>query len=404
VNNPLPKATGAITLRKLECFTQPEVTFVSVNKFDLERLKRKALEVRRSIVALFGKVGGGHFGGSLSATDIVVALCYSVLRIDPKRPRWPDRDRFVLSKGHSCPAVYTVLADSGYFPKSVFDTFEQLGNPLTMRPDMTKVPGIDMSTGSMGRGLPVGVGMALAGRLDRKDYQVFVLMGDGETQEGSVWEAAMAASHYKLDNLVGIVDRNRLSVDGWVEEIMSTVGLSSGLPSEFISKRHNTYIGAPPSSISIPLGTNWDELWKRFVDTIYHCNEIAEDAGFPFVIEPLPYTLLYNTDGFIRLAEEIGSENLGCVLDVSHTYFKREDIPLPTEKLKDRLMGIHINNTDGEETYHWQPGKGSVDWHSVLRVLKKIGYERPLDLEIFGKGVGSIEEAYREGKNISKIF
>jgi len=194
---------------------------MSLKKPDLEELERKALEVRRSIITLFGKVGGGHFGGSLSATDIVVALYWRILRIDPKRPRWPDRDRFVLSKGHSCPAVYTVLADLGYFPKSVFDTFEMLGNPLTMHPDMRKVPGIDMSTGSMGHGLPVGVGMALAGRLDEKDYRVFVLMGDGETQEGSVWEAAMAASHYKLDNLIGIVDRNRLSVDGWVEKIMS---------------------------------------------------------------------------------------------------------------------------------------------------------------------------------------
>ncbi len=181
-------------------------------------------------------------------------------------------------------------------------------------------------------------------------------------------------------------------------EIVDTVGLSSGLPPEFISKRHNTYIGAPPSSISIPAHISWDEVWKGFVDTISRCNESAKDAGLPFLIEPLPYPVLYNAEGLKRLAEGRGSDNLGCVLDVSHTYFQREDIPLAIEKLGDRLMGIHINDTDGKETYHWQPGKGNVDWHSVLKALKKIGYERSLDLEIFGKGVENVEAAYREGK------
>lgn len=188
---------------------------------EIKFLEEKAKEVRRSIVTLFGKVGGGHFGGSLSAVEVVVALYYGILHIRPHEPNWPDRDRFILSKGHACPALYTVLADKGYFPKDVFNNFEELDNPLTMHPDMRKVPGIDMSTGSMGHGLSVGVGMALAGQLDKKDYRVFVLMGDGETQEGSVWEAVMAASHFKLDNLIAIVDRNYLSVDGFVEEIIS---------------------------------------------------------------------------------------------------------------------------------------------------------------------------------------
>jgi len=191
------------------------------NEYDTDSLEKKAKEVRRSIVTLFGKAGGGHFGGSLSAVEIVVGLYYKVLRIRPSEPNWPDRDRFILSKGHSCPALYTVLADKGYFSKKVFDKFEELGNPLTMHPDMHKVPGVDMSTGSMGHGLPIGVGMALAGKLDKRDYRVFVLMGDGETQEGSVWEAVMAGSHYKLNNLIAIVDRNGLSVDGFVEKIVS---------------------------------------------------------------------------------------------------------------------------------------------------------------------------------------
>ncbi len=188
---------------------------------EVKFLEEKAKEVRRSIITLFGKVGGGHFGGSLSAVEIIVGLYYRVLRLRPEEPDWPERDRFILSKGHACPVLYTVLCDKGYFPKEVLDHFEELDNPLTMHPDMRKVKGIDMSTGSMGHGLPTGVGMALAGKLDKKDYHVFVLMGDGETQEGSVWEAVMAGSHFNLDNLIAIVDRNRLSVDGFVEDIMS---------------------------------------------------------------------------------------------------------------------------------------------------------------------------------------
>ncbi len=189
--------------------------------YSIKELEKKASEVRSDIVSLFGKVGGGHFGGSLSAVDVTTALYYRILNIDPSKPRWDDRDRFILSKGHAAPMLYSILADLGYFSKELFNKFEDLDNPLTMHPDMHKVPGIDFSTGSMGHGLSIGVGEALSGKIDHKDYKVFVLLGDGETQEGSIWEAAMSASHYKLNNLVGIVDRNMLSVDGFVEEIMS---------------------------------------------------------------------------------------------------------------------------------------------------------------------------------------
>jgi transketolase len=195
-------------------------------KYSKVELQNKAIDIRRNIVKLFGKVGGGHFGGSLSSVDIIVALYYSILKIDPGNPGWADRDRFILSKGHSCPALYTVFADLGYFPKKWFDEFEEIGNPLTMHPDMHKVPGIDFSTGSLGHGLSLGAGMALAGKMDKKDYKVFVLMGDAEVNEGSIWEAAMAASRFKLDNLIGIIDRNMLSVDGRIEEIMPLEPLS----------------------------------------------------------------------------------------------------------------------------------------------------------------------------------
>ncbi|MCL5986811.1 MAG: cupin domain-containing protein [Actinobacteria bacterium] len=190
-------------------------------KAKLEKLGKKAKEIRRGVIKLFGKACGGHFGGSLSAVEIITTLYYGILRIKPEDPAWQDRDRFVLSKGHASPTLYMALADRGYFPCEVLNGFEELNNPLTMHPNMKKCRGIDISTGSMGHGLSIAAGMALAGKMDKKDYRVFVLLGDGELQEGSVWEAAMFASHNKLDNLIAVVDRNRLSVDGFVENIVS---------------------------------------------------------------------------------------------------------------------------------------------------------------------------------------
>jgi transketolase len=170
--------------------------------------------------------GSGHPGGSLSAAEIISALYFSVLRIDPAVPDWPARDRFVLSKGHGCPIIYAALARRGYFDEEELWTLRQLGSRLQGHPDAKKTPGIDATTGSLGQGFSVACGMALAAKIDKKAHRVYALLGCGEQQEGQVWEAAMAASHYKLDNLVAIIDHNRLQLDGTNAEIMETAPLS----------------------------------------------------------------------------------------------------------------------------------------------------------------------------------
>ena len=187
---------------------------------DVGALEKKNKEIRRRIVEILGEAHGGHYGGSLSCVEVLSALYMNEMRVDPQRPDWPDRDRFVLSKGHACAAFCAVLAERGYFPGDLLQTFNKLDSPFGMHPDMHKIAGCDVSTGSLGHGLPIGVGMALAGKMDRKGYRVFVLLGDGECQEGVIWEGMMAAAHYKLDNLVAIIDRNRVSMDGFTEEIM----------------------------------------------------------------------------------------------------------------------------------------------------------------------------------------
>ncbi len=187
----------------------------------VEELERKALILRRHVVRMTALAGSGHPGGSLSAADIVAALYFCIMRHDPKNPDWPDRDRFVLSKGHACPVVYAALAECGYFPVEELRNLRKLGSFLQGHPDRRKTPGIEVSTGSLGQGLAVANGMALAGKMDGKDYRVFVLLGDGEIDEGSVWESAMAAAHYKLDNLTAILDYNGLQIDGRNEEIMN---------------------------------------------------------------------------------------------------------------------------------------------------------------------------------------
>jgi transketolase len=184
-------------------------------------LQEKARRVRTHIVRMIAGAGSGHIAPALSCADIISALYFSVLRLDPGNPLWEDRDRFILSKGHGCAAHYAVLAEKGFFPLEVLDTFCQLDSILGGHPDRLKVPGVEASTGSLGHGLPIGVGMAIAGKVDGRVYRVFVLLGDGETNEGAVWEGAMAASHYKLDNLIAIIDRNRLQVDGWTEDVMN---------------------------------------------------------------------------------------------------------------------------------------------------------------------------------------
>lgn len=187
----------------------------------IEQLKAKAKEIRRHIIRMTAAAGSGHPGGSLSATDIVTALYFAVLRLNPGNPNDPDRDRFILSKGHAAPLLYAVLAERGFFPLAELLTLRKLGSRLQGHPDMRKLPGVEMSTGSLGQGLSVGVGMALAARLDGRDYRVYVLLGDGECQEGQVWEAAMAAAHYRLDNLIAFLDYNGLQIDGPVAEVMN---------------------------------------------------------------------------------------------------------------------------------------------------------------------------------------
>lgn len=171
---------------------------------------------------MLAKAGSGHPGSSLSTVDLLVTLFYNKLRHNPHQPSWPDRDRFILSKGHACPALYAVLAERGYFSTESLDTLRQFGSILQGHPCKKTTAGIEISGGSLGQGLSVGLGIALAAKLDKRDYRTYVMMGDGEIEEGQVWEAAMAASHYKTDNLCAIIDQNGLQIDGFIHEIMSS--------------------------------------------------------------------------------------------------------------------------------------------------------------------------------------
>ncbi|OQX82161.1 MAG: transketolase [Candidatus Omnitrophica bacterium 4484_70.1] len=192
----------------------------------LKELRKKANKIRKLIIEMVSLAGSGHPGGSLSSVEIITCLFFEVMRHDPKNPTWPDRDRFHLSKGHTCPALYAALALCGYFSESELWSLRKLGSILQGHPDR-HTPGVDVASGSLGQGLSVAVGMALAARLDKKDYRVYCLMGDGEIQEGNIWEAAMSAAHFKLDNLCGIVDYNRFQIDGRVEDIMNLEPLVS---------------------------------------------------------------------------------------------------------------------------------------------------------------------------------
>lgn len=188
---------------------------------DIQELKRTAHEIRKGIVTSIYSAKAGHPGGSLSAADLFAYLYFEELNIDPKNPKMEGRDRFVLSKGHTAPGLYAALALRGFFPVEDLQTLRHTGSYLQGHPDMKCVPGVDMSTGSLGQGLSAAVGMALAAKMDGKDYRVYALCGDGEIQEGQIWEAAMFAGHRKLDNLVVIVDHNGLQIDGRVEDVCS---------------------------------------------------------------------------------------------------------------------------------------------------------------------------------------
>ncbi|MGI6585107.1 MAG: transketolase [Lutisporaceae bacterium] len=192
-----------------------------MKKMDTKALKKYAVRVRKHIIDEVYNASSGHPGGSLSCTDILTVLYFAEMRVDPKQPLWEDRDRFVLSKGHCSPALYGVLAEKGFFPKEDLLTFRKADSYLEGHPSMRNVPGVDMSTGSLGQGISAAVGMAMAGKLDNKDYRVYAILGDGELQEGEVWEASMAAAHYKLDNLAVFLDYNGLQIDGKITDVLS---------------------------------------------------------------------------------------------------------------------------------------------------------------------------------------
>ena len=187
---------------------------------DISFLKEKAKEIRKSIVSMITEAKSGHPGGSLSATDILTALYFSEMNVDPTNPKMEGRDRFVLSKGHAAPAIYATLAEKGYFSKDELMTLRKFGSRLQGHPDMKKLSGIEISTGSLGQGLSVANGMALNAKIFDENYRTYVVLGDGEIQEGQIWEAAMTAAHYKLDNLCAFLDSNNLQIDGNVSEIM----------------------------------------------------------------------------------------------------------------------------------------------------------------------------------------
>ena len=187
----------------------------------VKELALQAAKIRKTALEAINAAQSGHVGGSFSVADILTVLYFEKMNIDPKDPRNPDRDRFVLSKGHCTPTMYATLALKGYFPVEDLKTFRNVDSYLSGHVEMTKVPGVDMSAGSLGQGLSAAIGMALAGKVDKKDYRVYAALGDGEIQEGQIWEAAMAAGNYGLDNLTVFVDNNNLQIDGTIEEVMS---------------------------------------------------------------------------------------------------------------------------------------------------------------------------------------
>lgn len=192
----------------------------------IPELQNKCVDLKKHVIDMIYKAQSGHPGGSLSIADFVTACYWHAMDVDPKNPRWPDRDRFVLSKGHTCPAQYAALAMRGFFDMSVLDTLRKEGSILQGHPDMKKCPGIDISTGSLGQGFACAVGMALAAKLDGKSYRVFSALGDGECDEGEIWEAAGTAHKYKLDNLIAFVDWNNLQLDGTCDEVMPLVDIA----------------------------------------------------------------------------------------------------------------------------------------------------------------------------------
>ena len=214
VNNPSPTSAEN---KNSGVFLSPN----SARSLSIEEMQAIAKRLRRDIITMIGSVGSGHPGGSLSAVEILTALYFKVLRHNPADPHWADRDRFILSKGHAAPVLYAALAESGYLPEEELCTLRKIDSRLQGHPECGLTPGVEMSAGALGQGLSFGIGVALAGRLNKQDYRTYVLLGDGECDEGQVWEAAMAAAHFKLDNLIAIVDNNGIQLDGWNKDIMN---------------------------------------------------------------------------------------------------------------------------------------------------------------------------------------
>ncbi len=214
--NNSPSTTSADSMNA-EVFSSP----AEVKSLSVTEMETMAKKLRRHIITMTGKAGSGHPGGSLSAVEIVTALYFRLLRHKPSDPQWTDRDRFILSKGHAAPLLYAALAECGYLPIEELITLRQLDSRLQGHTDRTVTPGVEMSAGALGQGLSFAIGVALAGRLNSQKYRVYVLLGDGECDEGQVCEGAMAAAHFKVDNLVAIVDNNGLQIDGWNRDVMN---------------------------------------------------------------------------------------------------------------------------------------------------------------------------------------
>jgi len=198
----------------------------NIFNLSIEELKEMAKKLRRHVITMTATAGSGHPGGSLSAADIITALYFKAMRHTPKNQQWPDRDRFIMSKGHAAPILYAALAESGYFPIAELATLRKLDSRLQGHTDRNLTPGVEMSAGSLGMGLSFGIGVALAAKLDHRDYRTYVLLSDGECDEGQTWEAALSAAHFKLDNLTVIVDRNRIQLTGWTRDVMNLEPLS----------------------------------------------------------------------------------------------------------------------------------------------------------------------------------
>lgn len=233
-----------------------------MNKLELQKT---ANEVRKGIVTAVHSAKAGHPGGSLSAADLFTYLYFQEMNIDPKEPKKADRDRFVLSKGHTAPGLYSTLANRGYFPVEDLKTLRHLGSYLQGHPDMKHIPGVDMSSGSLGQGISAAVGMALSAKMDKADYRVYTLLGDGEIQEGQVWEAAMFAGHRKLDNLVVVVDNNGLQIDGNIEDVCSPYPIDKKF------EAFNFHV------INVDDGNDFDKLDAAF-------KEAKETKGMPTAI------------------------------------------------------------------------------------------------------------------------